>query len=388
MSVIYWLWLQNALGYGNKNTLKILEHFKSAENVFKAEKKDFLPLELPVKTVEKLNNKNLTIAKEIKNKCDKNGISIIPFDSNLFPESFKQISSAPIVLYAKGNANLLKEEVSICIVGPRLVTDYGKKAAFSLSARLALCGFTIVSGGALGSDTAAHLGALSVSGNTVCFLGSGIYSDYLKENKPLRDKIEESGLLVTEFPPGYSASKFTFPIRNRLLAALTLGTVIIEAGERSGALITANAAIECGKDVFVIPGNPTDAHYKGSNLLLRDGAKPLLELADVITEYLPLYPHKIKPENAYSKKLNMISVKKSEKTKKEPEIRKNNKKIIQEDLSNNAKMVYNYLDKENFYIDDLLGLSLTNSQLLAAITELEILGYIKAMPGGKYSLVN
>ncbi len=388
MSIIYWLWLQNTLGYGNKHSLQILEHFKTAENVFKAEKKDFLGLELPIKTVEKLNNKSLTKANEIKNECDKKGITIIPFNSKLFPNSLKQISSAPVVLYAVGNTNLLMEEVSICIVGPRLVTDYGKKAAFSLSARLALCGFTIVSGGALGSDTAAHLGAISVSGNTICFLGSGIDSDYLKENKPLRDKIGETGLLVTEFSPGYNASKFTFPIRNRLMAAFTLGTVVIEAAEKSGALITANAAIESGKDVFVIPGNPTDSHYKGSNLLLRDGAKPLLELADIITEYLPLYPHKIKPEKAYSKKLNMISVKKPEKPKKEPEIQKINKKIIQEHLSNNAKIVYNYLDKEIFYIDDLTNLTLSNSQLLAAITELEIFGYIKALPGGKYSLVN
>ncbi len=388
MNVTYWIWLQLALGYGYKNSTELLEYFHNAENIFKAKKKDFLPLSLSKTVVDKLGNKCLLEAERIKKESEENGITIIPFSSPLYPERLREIPSAPVVLYIKGNASLLNEAVSICVVGPRKVSDYGKKAAFSLSARLALCGFTIVSGGALGTDTAAHLGALSVSGKTICFLGTGINSSYLKVNEPLRDKISENGVLVTEFPIGYSASKFSFPIRNRLMAALTLGTVVIEAGDKSGALITANAANDLGKDVFVIPGNPTSPHYKGSNLLLRDGAKPLLELADIVTEYLPLFPHKIKPDKAYSQKLQVISLEKKEKPKKEEKIIKNNKKILQENLSNNAKMVYNYLDKEFFYVDDLIGLPLTNSQILAAITELEIFGYIKAMPGGKYSLVN
>ncbi len=389
MSLQYWVWLQLALGFGSKYANRVLEHFGTAENVYNADKDEISKLKIgSAKTVRNLADKSLKEAMRIIAECDKSGISIIPFNSALYPERLKEIPSPPLLLYAKGNAELLSEEVSFCIVGPRKVSVYGKKAAFSLAARLALCGFTVVSGGALGSDTAAHKGALSVSGKTICILGSGLNSDYLQANKPLRDEIAKNGLLVSEFPPQYPASKITFPIRNRLLSGLTLGTAVIEAGEKSGAIITANAAAEQGKDVFVIPGNPTDNNYKGSNKLLRDGAKPLLELADVITEYLPLYPHKIKPEKAYSQKLSMGSEQQAPKTPKTPPKKENIKKIIQENLSNNAKIVYNYLDKQIFYIDDLAGLPITDSQILAALTELEIFGYIEAQPGGKYSLVD
>ncbi len=387
MSLKYWVWLQNALGFGSRYTSLILEHFGSAENVYRADNSAILKFGIcSKKTVEKLSDKSLKSADAIISECKKSGILIIPFSSQYYPEKLRQISSPPLLLYGKGDTALLNEEVSICIVGPRKVSTYGKKAAFSLAARLSLCGFTIISGGALGGDTAAHRGALSVSGKTICVLGSGINSNYLQVNRPIRDEIANNGLLISEFPPDYPASKITFPIRNRLLSGLTLGTVVVEAGEESGSLITANAAAEQGKDVFVIPGNPTDEHYKGSNALLRDGAKPLLELSDIITEYLPLYPHKIKPEKAYSQKISMGNDTQPLKKPKVTEEQKNIKKNIKENLSNNAKIVYNYLDNQIFYIDDLAGLSISNSEILAALTELEIFGYIEAQPGGKYSL--
>ncbi len=389
MNLHYWVWLQQALGYGSKYTSRLLEHFGSAEEIFKAKQSDIAALGIKnKKIIENLNTKRLNKATEIIKDCKKNGILIIQYNSESYPDALREIPAPPIVLYAKGDISLLKEETTVCIVGPRKVSVYGKKAAFSLSARLALCGFTVVSGGALGCDTAAHKGALLVDGKTVCFLGSGIASDYLPINKPLRDKIAEKGLLVSEYPPYYAASKYTFPVRNRLMAGFTLGTVIVEAGEKSGALITANAAVEQSRDVFVIPGNPTDPNYKGSNKLLRDGAKPLLELGDIITEYLPLYPHKINPEKAYSKALSMNSEQKSVKATEKEKNTKKTKKIIKENLSNNAKIVYNQLDKQIFYLDELDRSVLSDSQILAAITELEIFGYIKALPGGKYGLEN
>lgn len=389
MSLVYWVWLAEALGYASKYSAEVLGHFGSAENVFKADKNSLSFLKIASKRIiNNLCDKSLIKAQKIVEICKRSDIEIIPFNSSVFPENLREIPTPPVLLYAKGDTRLLNEEVSLCIVGPRKVSTYGKKAAFSLAARLALCGFTIVSGGALGCDSAAHKGALSVKGKTICFLGAGHNSNYLKANKPLRDEIEKSGLLVSEFAPEYSASKFTFPIRNRLLAALTLGTIVIEAGEKSGALITANVAADFGKDVFVIPGNPNDEHYKGSNSLLRDGAKPLLELADVVTEYLLKFPHKIKPEKAYSVKISMGSEKEAPKIQKNAEKPIKTKKIIQESLSKNAKLVYNYLDKQIFYVDDLAELSLTDSEILASLTELEIFGYIKAQPGGKYTLVN
>lgn len=389
MSLVYWIWLQQALGYGSKYSGEILNFFGNAENVFNANESSLKSLKIGSrKTIANLLDKSLIKANKILETCEQNNIEIIPFNSKVYPENLREIPTPPVLLYAKGDKNLLCDEVSLCIVGPRKVSVYGKKAAFSLAARLALCGFTVVSGGALGCDTAAHKGALAVDGKTICFLGSGHNANYLQENKPLRDEIENKGLLISEFAPEYPASKYTFPIRNRLLAAFTLGTVVIEAGVRSGSLITANAAAEFGKEVFVIPGNPNEENYKGSNALLRDGAKPLLELADVITEYLPVFPHKIKPEKAYSKKITMSEEKVKLQKIKITEKPKKTKKIIDETLSKNAKLVYNYLDKQIFYVDDLAELSLTSSEILASLTELEIFGYVKAQPGGKYTLVN
>ena len=387
MKSLYYIWLQQALGYGSKHLNTVLERFGDAENVYKADENLINTLDISSARIKnRLSRKCLDKAKEILADCKKNGISVITFGDEHYPDYLCEIPSPPAVLYVRGNVSLLSAEPSICIVGPRKVSTYGKKAAFSLAARLALCGFTIVSGGAIGCDTAAHKGALSVGGKTICVLGAGIASDYLIENKPLRDEIANKGLLISEYPPYHNASKFTFPMRNRLMAGLTLGTAVIEAGEKSGALITANAAAEQNRDVFVIPGNPTDPHYKGSNKLLRDGAKPLLELADIITEYLPQFPHKIKPEKAYSVNISMNQANISEKQPEKPKNAEKTKKIIQDSLSKNAKIVYNQLDKQIFYIDDICCDELTASQIIAALTELEIYGYIEAKPGGRYAL--
>ncbi len=386
MNEIYWIWLQSKLGFGSKYLLPLIEHFSEAKRIYEADEAELITLPISPAIRKKLLEKELSASKRNLQECQQNGISVIAYSSADFPNSLKQISTPPAVLYAKGDISLLGEETSICIVGPRRVSVYGKKAAFSLAARLSLCGFTVVSGGAIGCDSAAHSGALSIGGKTVCFLGAGICSDYLKQNIKLRKEIAEKGLLVSEYPPYHNASKYTFPVRNRLMAAFCLGTVLIEAGEKSGALITANAAVEAGKDVFVIPGTPTKAEYMGSNKLLRDGAKPLLELSDIVVEYLPYYPHKITPDKAYSKKLVMKTEEKAEKVARKPKEVKKIVKKSQENLSKNAKIVYNQLDKPIFYLDELNRSELTDSEMLAAITELEIFGFIKALPGGKYGI--
>ncbi len=390
--MIYWIWLQSAIGYGYKHTIALLERYKTAEKIYHTPISDLEFSGLFSKSaISKLKNKDLDAARKVLNECIKRKVNIITLDDDKYPPLLREIPNPPIVLYAKGNLELLDCRPGVCIVGPREVSDFGKKAAFSLGARLAAGGLTIVSGGAKGSDTAAHKGALAVGGNTVCVLAVGIEDDYLQLNKELREQISKVGLLVSEFQPGSSVRKGTFSIRNRLMSGLTLGTVVIEADETSGALITANHAAEQNRDVFVIPGNPTLPHYKGSNLLLRDGAKALLEAKDIFLEYLGEYPHKIHLEKAYNEKIKFEEkpeviekkLKKSEcKKPKEEFIKKN----ITSPLSNNAKIVYNQLDKQVFFADEIVVPELTSSQFLAAITELEIFGYIQALPGGRYTL--
>ena len=390
--MIYWIWLQAAVGLAFKNVKPMLNSFKTAEDVYNATPSDLEFSGLFSKTaLSRLKNKNLDAARKILNECEKRGIEIVTLADNRYPPLLKEIDNPPVLLYAKGNLELLDCRPCVCIVGPREVSVFGKKAAFSLSARLSAGGFTIVSGGAKGSDTAAHKGALAVGGNTVCVLAVGIGDDYLALNKELREVIANKGLLVSEFPPFSTVRKGTFSIRNRIMSGMTLGTVVIEADEQSGALITANHAIEQNRDVFVIPGNPTLEHYKGSNKLLQEGAKALLEAKDVFLEYLGDYPHKIYLEKAYNQKI-VIPNEEAQKPLAPPKPKENDKKevFIKKNiitpLSNNAKMVYNQLDRQVFLVDEIVVGELNSSQLLAAITELEIFGYIEALPGGRYTL--
>ena len=227
----------------------------------------------------------------------------------------------------------------------------------------------------------AHAGALKADGKTVLVMGCGILSDYLPENKELRENVYKSGCLISEYPPRMSASRYTFPVRNRIMSALSLGTVVIEASEKSGALITARHSYEQGREVFVIPATPNKKEYAGSNALLRDGAKPLLDVSDIFNEYILRFPDKINIENAYKKPII---------TPKNPKIKGNNEKIIKKvniSLSKEAEIVYNYLDKQIFLPEEILNTGLTAQQLLSALTELEMEFLIEAMPGGRYKLL-
>ena len=303
----------------------------------------------------------------ILNDCKRSQIRPICIDDGDYPECLRNIDVPPLVLYIKGEMPDSEAVPHFCIVGPREVSKFGQRSAYALGKRLAAAGFVIVSGAATGSDTYAHIGAMDAGGKTVAFLGCGINYDYLPQNRNLRERISKNGCLISEHPPYASTTKYSFPVRNRLLAGLSLGVAVVEAKNRSGSLITARYANEQGKDVFVIPGNPTDPNYKGSNALLRDGAIPLIDAGDIFTAYIPLFPDKIDLEKAYAVK--------EEKRKKE--------KI---GLSKEAEMVYNSLNKQKFTADDLAGTGIDIDVLLPVLTELEMKHLIRTLPGGYYEV--
>lgn len=375
----YLIWLQLSLGQANIRALKALSYFGNAENIYKADETRRLSAKIFSKRdLENLKNTSLSDAVKIIDDCKKNDIRIIAFGDNEYPYCLSVLEDAPLVIYVKGELPDFESEPSICIVGPRKVTDTGKKAAYSLSFRLAAAGFTIVSGGALGCDTYAHAGALKANGKTVLVMGCGICNNYLSENKELRKAVSNSGCLLSEYPPFAPASRFTFPVRNRLLSALSLGTVVVEATSKSGALITANHAIEQGKDVFVIPGPINAKQYEGSNALLRDGAKPILNVGDILGEYIYRFPDKIDVEKAVSS--SPIGAKKTTAAEKIEKIEKN----LPETLSKEAKIVYNCLDKQKFLPEELSVPDISSGELLSALTELEMEFLIRAIPGGMY----
>ncbi len=384
----YLIWLQECLGFASVRAIKAIEYFKCAENIYKASEKDRKNAKIfTTHELEKLRTMSLQNAEKVISDCRENNIEIIGFGDEKYPYSLSMISDAPLVIYVKGDLPITEEIPTICIVGPRSVTEKGKKSAYSLSFRLALAGFTIVSGGALGTDTYAHAGALKAQGKTLLCLGCGIMYDYLSENKKLRETVSQNGCLVSEYPPFYPPSRYTFPQRNRIMSALSLGTVIIEAKKKSGGLITARHALEQGKDVFVIPGPIGEKEYEGSNLLLRDGAKPLIDTMDIFGEYIYRFPDKINIEKAFSKSpIDKKSSKPSNNVTDEKNLQ-NNQKNLPETLSKNAKIVYNHLDKQKFLPEDISVDDLLDTELISALTELEMEFLIRAIPGGMYELV-
>lgn len=366
----YFIYLQMLLGQGNRRAVKILERYGSAEAVYRLDnserKESGLFTERELCRFETLE---FSQAEKIYSECKCSGIELIPYGAVKYPDMLAAIDNPPLLLYIKGQMPEFDSIPSICIVGPRRVSEYGKKSAFSLGYRLAKAGMTVVSGGALGSDFSAHSGALKAGGRTVLVMGCGINSGYLPEAENLRKAVAEKGCLISEYPPSARAAKYSFPLRNRIMSALSLGTAVVEAPKKSGALITASFALEQGRDVFVIPGSPSAKEYEGSNALLRDGAKPLLDLSDIFGEYIHLFPDKIDIGKAFEK-----------------EEKKENKNLLNETLSKEAKIVYNHLDKHKFYPEEIKNTGLGSNEILSALTELEIEGLIKAVPGGCYEL--
>lgn len=405
-NVFYYLWLQKLIGVGSSKLRDIIEYFGSAKEAFLA-------------TEAQLNESNIFSKREITYRqriseddikvvidyCQKSNIRIITPEDEEYPECFNLIESPPTVIFAKGQ----KLDMSVPhfgIVGSRRADDFGKKAAFSLAARLSLSGFTIVSGGALGVDKMAHLGAIASGKSTVVVMGSGIDSDYLKSNAGLRKKALEKGTLISEFWPKSSAVKFNFPIRNRLISALSSGVAVIEAGCKSGALITASYAMEQGKEIFAMPGSINDKNFEGNNNLIRDGAIPLLTVEDILAVYSGRFEDKITYNNLLTSSVKSVLYKYLEKEKNTTTGNTAKKKKadtceVTDRVSDNtqaapvmpkeinacevARKIYNAF-KEETEMADVLSLrsGVTGATFIAAVTELELKGYIKAVPVGRY----
>lgn len=222
------------------------------------------------------------------------GCEVLTQRDEYFPELLRQIYDPPIVLYVKGTLTA-KDKNAVAMVGSRQTTHYGVEVARKLAYQLAYVGVTVVSGGARGIDTAAHQGALSAKGRTIAVLGTGINIVFPTENKELFDRIAESGAVITQFPFNRPADKQSFPIRNRIVAGMTLGTVVVEANLTSGALITANMAVEAGRQIFAVPGRIDSPRSKGCHDLIKKGAKLCESAEDILSEFEYLFPASNRP---------------------------------------------------------------------------------------------
>ena len=310
-------------------------------------------------TAESIANweKTVDLAAELK-RCEEFGCHVVTQDDVEYPEMLRQIYDPPIVLYVKG-ALTPADKNGIAIVGSRQTTHYGIEVARKFGYQLAYVGVTVVSGGARGIDTAAHQGAMSAKGRTICVLGTGINIVFPPENAELFARISENGAVVSQYPFNRKADKQSFAIRNRIVAGMTLGTVVVEANMTSGALITSNFATEYGRQVFAVPGRIDSPRSKGCHDLIKKGAKLCEGAEDILSEFEYLFPSSNRPPSVSETGLLPTLT-----------------------LSENEQKVYDALDKEPIPMDEVIRkCGLPSSAVSVALLSLEMKRAVRQMPG-------
>jgi DNA processing protein len=350
-------------GVGPVRVRQLLEQFGDAPAILGAAREQLLRVHgIGEDTAEAIVRweKNIDLAAELKRIADFGCRVVIQADAE-YPELLRQIYDPPIVLYVKGQL-LPKDKNAVAMVGSRMTTHYGIEMARKLAYQLAYLGVTVVSGGARGIDSAAHQGALSAKGRTIAILGTGINLVFPPENAELYDRITDNGAILTQFPFNRPGDKQTFPIRNRIVAGMTLGTVVVEANLTSGALITANFANEYGRQVFAVPGRIDSPRSKGCHDLIKKGAKLCEGAEDILTEFEYLFPA--------SNRLPSAS-----ETGVLPAL----------ELSQNEQAVYDTLDHEEIGIDDIIRKSgLPASAVSVVLLGLEMKRLIRQLPGKRF----
>jgi len=289
---LHWIWLAEIFKTGSIKTDELLDVFGSAEAVYEASPDDYRGLKYLTETdYDRLCDKSLDEAKSISRYCAEKGYRILTLASSDYPEKLRDIPSRPILLYLDGVLPNADTVPFFAVVGTRKATPYGAKVASLVSMGAAQAGGVVISGMAEGIDTFAHKGALRGNGKTVAVLGCGLDVCYPRSNLPLRQSIPKNGCVISEQSPKTNPAKYAFPIRNRLISGFSEATVVVEAGIKSGSLITATCAAEQGRTVYAVPGNIDRSESAGPNRLLMDGARPLITVRQLIADTLPLYPH-------------------------------------------------------------------------------------------------
>jgi DNA processing protein len=380
----FWLWLQHAMGAGSSKPNRVLEGWKSLEDFYAAGREAWL-LEgyFTSRELRGMEAYSVSDAQALLLYCEQIGQKVATPDCDDYPSLLRQIHNPPCALFYKGTLPDFDAEPAVSIVGTRKATRTGKSVARSFGYELAKNGVIVVSGGALGIDTAAHQGALQAGGKTVCVLGCGIDTEYLMANASLRGAIAESGALLSEFPPQTQASGSNFPIRNRIISGLSLGTLVVEAAAKSGSLITADYALEQGRDVFAVPCGIYSPVSAGVNNLIKAGAKPVSGAKEILEEYPEWRKNKFFLDDT---KTNVIIEENS--AKSGPSLENKKRAVPNEDkFSRDAQILLSSLTDRPRPIAELAEMTrIPAARLLSAVTELELEGAIESHSGRRYSL--
>ena len=287
----YWLWLSLIFEPGSLKCDALLHAFDyNPKAIYEAERSAYEPIcGKNLRLINALCDKSLDRVYEVLKFCEENNVGLLTRDDPKYPSHLLKIQGQPPVLYYKGTIPDFKNKLSIAMVGTRQVTSYGSSAAYTIAHDVAAAGAIVVSGMALGTDTAAHRGALDAKGITVAFLGCGIDRVYPKENESLMNEIIKSGAVMTDYPPGARPEGRHFPVRNRLISGVCHGVLIVEAAKKSGALITAEHALKQGRLIYAIPGRIGELNSEGTNYLLSRGAKTVTKSYDILADFRTLF---------------------------------------------------------------------------------------------------
>lgn len=410
-----WIWITQVLGYNTPKVRRIYELYSDINDFYNGGEREWRFCGIfSQNDISKLRNTDISAADKIISRCNELKYSVLAIDDEKYPQCLRDIECPPAVIYVSGKLPDVDNRLTIGIVGTRRATKYGIDNSYKFGYALSKYGVATVSGGALGVDCASHRGSLAADGVTICVRGCGINASYLSENAGMRNAITKRGAVISEYPPDETPRTYYFPARNRIIAALSDGVLIIESGIKSGSLITANLAGEMGKKVYALLGN-NNPQNEGSNERIKDGtAIPVTDFMDILTSFDNLYAtsDKIDFNNLSLEDIEAVPVKGMSNLKKKKlknnltstiSYEKNNKKIYCEtendnstneikhkenlNLNTTAQSVYDYIGNEPVHIDKIAAdLNIPVFKVLASLTILEMKGLIQALQGRRYIL--
>ena len=294
---LFWIWLAEAFGAGNGEFRTLLGMYDTPYNIFSAPAEELDRLTcVPERIKVALSNKDLREATRIAETCERMNIGILTFSSPLYPQLLREIKNPPLLLYCAGTIPKLDRIPGIAMVGTRRMSAYGMRTAYKIAYELSAVGMTVISGMAAGIDGVCAAATLEAGGFPIAVLGCGLDRAYPTQHAPLMTAIGRHGLLLSEYPPGSRPISYHFPVRNRLISALSQGVVVVEAGLGSGSLITAKEAVLQGKEVFAIPSGAEGIGEAGAESLLRDGAHFASCTEDILNRYLYSFADRLRPD--------------------------------------------------------------------------------------------
>jgi len=355
---LHWIALGRVHHLGPVMAKRLLGRFGSPERIFGASERELLavPDVGPKLAKSILKGPDVKFCNEQLDIAEKRGFRIIAADSAEYPDRLKQIYDPPYMIFVKGEIRP-EDEKAVAIVGSRKATHYGKSMAEKLARELASANVTVVSGFARGIDSISHRAAIDAGGRTLAVFGSGLDVIYPPENKKMYAELPDSGALISEFPFGTKPEPQNFPRRNRIISGISLGVVVIEAGERSGALLTARHALEQNREVFAVPGNITSTASSGTNELIKQGAHLVTSAEDILSNLKFILPEKSEIKT----------------TEKPPRLKPEQNRL------------YEILTDEPIHVDIIsrqLGVKVP--QVLTVLLEMELMGVVRQVPGKKF----